>query len=229
MIKNKDLLLSTCLGIMIGYVFYRSVLMMVIFPLLFIGMVYKKEYDQSDLILLEFKEFLNSLHSELLIGMSFRNAIDTAINLQEFNSKLLEEELNHLSKRIKCGQTDLQAWSIFAEKMSMKYITEFVNVLKVTYNYSGNLIEVVQNSIQSISDAIDLTLEINIMIAAKKFEFYMMMLLPIILLGLLSYSQYDYMSVLYHGVFGRGVMSIILIAMSIAYLIGKEIIKVETI
>jgi len=134
-----------------------------------------------------------------------------------------------LNKSLKLGVSDVTAWQQFSSTMDNKYITEFVDVLEVTYAYSGNIVEIIKNTIHTISDAIDLTLELQVMITAKRLEFYMMMLLPVLLLGLLSYSQYGYMSVLYQSILGRIVMTSVLIGMIVSFFIGKEIIKVEPI
>jgi len=225
----KIYLIAVTMGCSLGLVFYRSAIMMIIFSAMGIFLASKRKVSSDDLILLEFRDLLNSIHSELLVGMSFRNAIDISIDLQDYQSVKLKEAIQLLNKSMKYGMSDIKAWQEFSNSMDIRYISEFVRVLEVTYNYSGNVTEIIQKSIHSISDAIDLTLELGIMIAAKKFEFYMMMLLPVIMLGLLSYSQYDYMSVLYQSTFGRIVMSCILISMGIAYVIGKEIIKVEPI
>lgn len=225
----KAYLLAAILGASLGLVFYRSVIMMIIFSAIGMYFATKIKVSSDDLILLEFRDLLNCIHSELLVGMSFRNAIDVSVELQVYQSTKLKKAILLLNKSTKFGMSDIKAWQVFSNSMNIRYISEFVRVLEVTYNYSGNVTEIIQKSIHSISDAIDLTLELGIMITAKKFEFYMMMLLPVIMLGLLSYSQYDYMSVLYQSTFGRIVMSGILISMCIAYIIGKEIIKVEPI
>jgi Flp pilus assembly protein TadB len=203
--------------------------MAVVFSFIAFLLISRKKTSSEDMILLEFRELLNNIHSELLVGMSFRNAIDMSISMQEYQSNQLNEAVQLLNKSMKFGLSEIKAWQEFSKTMNIRYISEFVRVLEITYNYSGNITEIIQNTIHSISDAIDLTLELSVMIAAKRFEFYMMMVLPVIMLGLLSYSQYDYMSVLYQSTFGRIVMSGVLLSMGIAYIIGKEIIKVETI
>jgi len=229
MAKIKLCITKIVIGISLGYVFYRSFLMMLIFSILLLSIPSKEKKSLEGLILLEFKEFLNGIHSELLVGQSFRNAVDLTIILHQVQSESLKESLLFLNKSLKLGVSDVTAWQHFSSTMDNKYITEFVDVLEVTYAYSGNIVEIIKNTIHTISDAIDLTLELQVMIAAKRLEFYMMMLLPILLLGLLSYSQYEYMSVLYQSILGRIVMTSVLIGMTVSFFIGKEIIKVEPI
>ena len=229
MARVKRYSIKIVLGICLGYVFYRSTLMMFIFSLILIGIPNKEKKSQDGLILLEFKEFLNGIHSELLVGQSFRNAVDSTIILHQVQSETLKESLLFLNKSLKHGVSDVVAWQQLSNNLDIKYITEFVNVLEVTYAYSGNIVEIIKNTIHTISDAIDLALELRVMIAAKRLEFYMMMLLPILLLGLLSYSQYEYMSVLYQSTLGRIVMTGVLIGMTVSFYIGNEIIKVDSI
>ena len=87
--------------------------------------------------------------------------------------------------------------------------------------------QVLKHTIKSITDEIDLELEIDIIIASKKYEFYGMIGIPFLLMGLLSYSQYAYMRVLYETLLGRIVMTIGLSLMLISYLLGKKIVEIE--
>ena len=183
--------------------------------------------DQRSILLLEFKEFLNGIHSELLVGQSFRHAIQSTLEVQTMSYAPLRDSLDHLHKSITLGVDEVNAWQTLSNELQEEYITEFVTTLKATYYYSGNVVSVIKNTIYSISDAIDLTLEINVILISKKIEFLTMIMLPIILLGVLSITQYEYMAVLYESIFGRMVMTGVLIIMGVSYLIGHYISRID--
>jgi tight adherence protein B len=185
------------------------------------------EPDQRSLLLLEFKEFLNGIHSELLVGQSFRHAIQSTLEVQTMSYAPLRDSLDHLHKSITLGVDEVNAWQTLSNELQEEYITEFVTTLKATYYYSGNVVSVIKHTIYSISDAIDLTLEINVILISKKIEFLTMIMLPIILLGVLSITQYEYMAVLYESIFGRMVMTGVLIIMGVSYLIGHYISRID--
>ena len=186
-----------------------------------------KKPDTRPLLLMEFRSMLNSVYSELIVGQSLRTSLSVTLALNEIRHKDLSYAIVTLDKAINHGISEVQAWEAFAEKIDEFYVYQFVSTLSATYSYSGNVAEVVQHSVVALSDAIDLTLEVDIIMASKRMEFHIMTLMPLILLLILSINQAEYMMVLYESFIGRIVMTCILCLMTIAYLLGKHLSKVE--
>lgn len=215
------------MGAAIGWIFYRHVVPVVAFIGVGIFIGYKVEKHDNKYLLLEFKTFMNGVYSEIMVGQSLRTAVATMHDLYTFQDEALKNALNVLVKSIKLGKGEIEAWRQFEQTLNEPFITTFVDTLEATYYYSGQVTAVIRHTIYSISDAIDLTLEMEVIIAGKKMEFYTMMILPIALLGLLSHTQYDYLTILYETLLGRCLMSGILLWMLTAYMIGKKLIDIE--
>jgi tight adherence protein B len=225
--RYKSCLIGIVCGGLIGLIFYRHFLLMILFSGIGLSVSFCYKPNQRSVLLLEFKEFLNGIHSELLVGQSFRHAIQLTLEVQIISNVSLGDALDHLHKSISLGVDEVKAWQELSDKLHEEYIKEFAVTLKATYYYSGDVVTVIKNTIDSISDAIDLTLEINVILISKRIEFLTMIMLPIGLLGLLSVTQYDYMSVLYESMLGRVIMTGVMLVMSVAYLIGHYIARID--
>ena len=213
-------------GLVLGYIFYKHWVTMIAFSLLGCYITKYHREVQDKLLRMEFKEFLNGIYGELMVGQSFRNAISETIKIQDFKHLELENSVLVLNRHLQSGVSEVVAWMTFSSSLDEPFIDPFVETLEAVYNYSGHITYVIRQSIIEISDAIDLCLEIEVLIAAKRFEFVTMMLSPIVLMGFLMLTQYDYVRILYETVFGRIIMTSILIINGVAFVIGKRIINI---
>ncbi len=223
----KKIIISIILSSLLGFVFYRSIVASIILSSIIFLYILRMKKDDSDIIRLSFKEFLNSVHSEILVGQSFRNAVYNAIEFNDFKSEKFTDEINKLYKSLSLGIEEKKAFEEFRAAFNDKYINEFVSILNITYLYSGNIVEIIELAVDSISNAIDLELEISIILANKKFEFYLMIIIPIVILLFLSIIEYEYVKILYTTLLGRISMTIGLLLMIISYFIGKKIINIK--
>ncbi|MCH4887767.1 hypothetical protein EZV73_09290 [Acidaminobacter sp. JC074] len=214
-------------GLVLGYVFYRHYIAMIFLSVLGFSLSAYKKNDKGKVLQIEFKELLNGIYGELMVGQSFRNAVHETSKLHDFNHKKLKEAYATLNRHLQSGVSDVEAWVTFSETLDEAYIDRFVQTLEAVYLYSGHITYVIKQTIIEISDAIDLTLEIEVMIAAKRFEFMAMMCAPIALLGIMMLTQYDYVSILYETLVGRLMMTLILLGNLAAYIIGKRIINIR--
>lgn len=226
MIKVKQVMIGSLLGILVGHIFFMNILLTIFFGIVGGVLSFFKQVNDEEQIMFDFKEFLSCVYGEILVGHSFRNGVSTSIELYDFKHKKLEKALMTLNTRVQSGISEKDAWLSLSEMMKDDYISKFSQTLCATYDYSGNVSYIIKTTIMEISDAIDIALEVKVLIASKRLEFYIMMSLPLILLGVLNTSQYNYMSILYESVLGRLVMGGVLMMMMFAYLIGKKLIDI---
>lgn len=233
LILGREALFGIVISSIIGYVFYKSVLISIIFS--FVGLSFalfnkKSRIKREKQKLLEsFKELLNSIYSVLLSGKSFRNSLEQSI-IEAKNMNANDPLIVYLYKLqidIQIGTSEVRAWRKFSEEIDIEACYEFVDVLEETYAVGGQITKVIHRTCQILSDKIDLLLELDLMLSAKKFEFRIMMGAPIVLLAILSSSSGGYMEVLYMTFYGRLVMTGVLFAMVVAYIIGKYITQIE--
>lgn len=213
----------------LGWVYFRS-LMSIFFITLamtILNCFMPKPKPKRNKDLLAFKMLLDGIYTELLIGKSFRNALLESRRHLTFEPQAFIEAVDHLIKDIQLQNQEVMAWECFSNTLDLIPCRQFVEVLKVTYDYGGQVTKVLKHTIKGLTDQMDLELEIDIILSSKKYEFYLMICIPIVLLLLLSYSQYAYMAVLYQTTFGRLIMFFGLVLQVLAYFIGQKIIRIE--
>ena len=89
------------------------------------------------------------------------------------------------------------------------------------------MVEIIQNTIRQIGDKIDVRREIDTILAAKRYEFRVMCVIPYAMIAYMQVSFPEFMSFLYENVLGIGVMTVCLSVYVGAYLLGAKIIKIE--
>lgn len=221
---------------LIGYIFYNNIMMAILFALL--GFFYpklqrkklldkrKKELSQ------QFQQALFSLSSSLVAGRSIENAFlevtkDLYLLYPDPETKIIRE-FELINKRIANRETIESALLDFSERAGIDDITSFTDVFVTCKRTGGDLVEVIRRTSTMISEKIEIEQEINIMIAQKRFESNAILLTPILMVALLSYSSSDYMAPLYKiSDLGPFVMSVCLIIMGFSYVISQKIMNIK--
>lgn len=89
------------------------------------------------------------------------------------------------------------------------------------------MIAIIQNTVVQISGKIDVKREIDTLLAAKKYEFKIMSVIPYAIIAYMQLSFPEFMSYLYGNVIGIGVMTICLGIYAGAYVLGAKIVDIE--
>lgn len=217
-----------------GWIYYRSALaILVLWPL---GMVLYRQLEEELIFkkkgkfLLEFKEVTELMSSALNVGYSVENSVREALKeLQIFQleKSLMKEELEQIVRQIRLQIPVEQVWMDFAKKTELEDILSFASVFSAAKRSGGNMVEIIQNTIRHIGDKIDVQREIDTILAAKRYEFRVMCVIPYAMIAYMQVSFPEFMSCLYGNVLGIGVMTICLGIYVAAYLLGAKIIKIE--
>lgn len=217
-----------------GWIYYRSAL--AIFVLWPLGIVLYRQLEEELIFkkkgkfLLEFKEATELMSSALNVGYSVENSVREALKeLQIFQleKSLMKEELEQMVRQIRLQIPVEQVWMDFAKKTELEDIMNFASVFSVAKRSGGNMVEIIQNTIHQIGDKIDVRREIDTILAAKRYEFRVMCVIPYAMIAYMQVSFPEFMSVLYGNVLGIGVMTVCLSIYAAAYLLGAKIIKIE--
>lgn len=190
-------------------------------PVLYTIRLKPSNFDREKMLLL--RQFLNQIYSEISIGSSLRLATLSSIKNMMFEELpgLIDFERNLMK-----GMGDLEAWQLFACQIENDSITQFVIILEHA-QHSGNYQTVLKKTTMHMNDRLDMAIDISVAIAAKKFEFYAMMITPIVLLMFLEMSNKAYMQILFESSFGRVTMSVTFLAFLLAFAVGRKIIRIE--
>ncbi|WEK55082.1 MAG: type II secretion system F family protein [Candidatus Cohnella colombiensis] len=204
------------------WLMYRQVLVaMCVAPA---GLLYPKQHakllckKRLDKLRLQFKEALHALSALLAAGRSVDNAFltledDLVMLIGQMNSDMMKE-LQIIANRLRLGDPLEVSLLDFAQRSGLEEVRNFSEVIAICKRAGGDLVEVVRNTSQFISEKLDVELEVSVMIANKKFESRIMMAMPFAFVGILGFMAADYMQPLYTGI------GVVLLTLCIFCLLG---------
>ncbi|MGE9881409.1 type II secretion system F family protein [Blautia obeum] len=217
-----------------AWLFYRS--LWAVFLLAPVGgwnfwrLVQEQAYQKEKEFQLQFKEAILAVSSAMNIGYSVENAFREA---QKELKKIYPEEAR-ISKELQMIVRQLRVhvpMEQILEELSQRAPTEdvrnFVTVFVAAKKSGGNMIAIIQNTANQIGDKMDVKREIDTILAAKRYEFRVMSVVPYAIIGYMSLSFPEFMECLYGNILGIGVMTICLVIYLAAYYLGLRIIRIE--
>ena len=103
----------------------------------------------------------------------------------------------------------------------------FATVFTSAKRSGGDLIAIINHTVTQLGDKIAVKREIDIILAAKKYEFRIMCLIPYAMIMYMQLSFPEFMSSLYGNAVGIGVMTGCLGTYAAAYMLGAKLIRIE--
>ena len=126
------------------------------------------------------------------------------------NNIPLENLISSVGK--KSGNTDIQ---------------DFATVFKVAKRSGGNMTEIIERTIDVISQKINVEKEIDVLVSAKRLEARIMYVVPFFIISYISVTSPGFFDVLYHNTFGVVLMSACLVVYAAAFVISERIIDID--
>lgn len=205
------------ISIIISYTFYESILVSLIFilPIYFYFKIisnYLVRKRKCDLTL-QFKEFCLSLSASLIAGYSLENSIrETYKEMEQMYGKesYICKEIKLIDSKLKLNITIERCLEDFANRCSIEEIILFSEIIKIAKRTGGDIIEIVKDAGNSISQKIEVEREIRIIINAKKQEQMIMNFIPIVMITYVNLTSPEMMATLYNGSLGRIIMTVCL-------------------
>lgn len=234
-IKDKKVILSSLIiTILIAWLFYRSFIALILFPLvLCCALYYFYEVNKErrrEKVLVEFKEMLKLICSELRSGHSLENAVkildkeiiglcgEKAIILPGI--KIMQKEIN-LKKPVE------QAIGDFASYYQYEEIVNFAYTIGYARRLGGNYIRNISSSAKRIEERLEVKQQINTQLAEKQFEMKIMGVMPLGILVYIGLTAYEFIEPLYHNVMGIIVMTVCLVLYVAFLYVAKKIVTIE--
>ena len=100
-------------------------------------------------------------------------------------------------------------------------------MLKIAKRNGGNLVKIITNTAENISQKIEISQEIDTAIAAKKLEQTIMGIMPFAIVLYIRVSNQVYISALYHNLIGIVVMLVSLLLTVGTNFWAKKLIQIE--
>ena len=110
---------------------------------------------------------------------------------------------------------------------SVENVQTFVTIFVMAKRSGGDMIGIIRNTVQQMSEKADIRREIGTIIASKKLEFKVMSAIPFGMICYMKFSFPEFMGILYGNVAGVVIMTICFLGYVIAYKAGKRIVEIE--
>lgn len=228
-------LLAAALLFAIGYVFYRSIIVSCLFALLAFKypkiraaqIALKRQKD----LRMQFKDMLYSLSSAVGAGNSVEHGL--AIALTDMKKQYSDpktsiiQELELMVSRVNLGQNVEEVFNDFARRSHIEDVQTFANIFEVSKRTGGNLIRIIRQTTDVISEKTDVKNEIDTALAGRKMEQKVLTLMPIALVLFMSETTDGFMDPVFSTIGGRVVATVSLLFILSGYLWSKKITDIE--
>lgn len=230
----KTLLLSLLLTSSISYLFYQSILVVILTsPAAILCMRYRKRQfieERFQLLSLEFKETILSISNALNAGYSIENSLTEAEKdlelLYEGNSYMIKE-LAYMRYQLSLNHTIEMVFQEFAQRVPIEDVTNFVDVFVTAKRTGGDIIKIIHTTSKNMNDKIEIQREVQTLITAKKYEANLMSVVPLGIICYMWLSSPGYLDPLYHNLLGVVVMTVLLGLYVMAYLMIQKIVNIR--
>lgn len=177
----------------------------------------------------EFKLFMESMASALNAGYALENVFEIIRQdlLLVDKSSVLAVECEKMQRKIEMKQAVEKILVELGEETTVSEIQEFAQVIVIAKRSGGNMIQIIRDTCQQMDQSLQVEQEIEVMVAAKKMEQTIMLLVPFGMIFYLRVSNPGYLDCLYQTVIGHIVMTVCLIMIGISYWWSKKIIDIQ--
>lgn len=221
-------------GMAICYLFYdsyKACLLLVPFAVMDYKKLKKVKMEKAKKrLILEFKALMEALAASLRAGYALEKAFaDAKKDLELIYDKkaVIFEELNSILSGLGMNMELEILLKDFGERSGIDDIRNFANVVAVAKKSGGNVVRVIEKTVNCISDKLAVEEEIGTLIAAKKLEERIMMIMPYGIIFYLRISNGEFLQVLYHNGLGIILMTLFLAAIHIAEIWAARIMEIQ--
>lgn len=230
----KVLLKSLGITGIIMLLFYRSVLAAIWFPIVYCLIFHQAKRDESERAKAKLQEeFLHGigvLNSSIQAGFSMENAwkeVEKETKLLYGETSCFYLEIKEMNQKVAHNTPLEKLFLEFAYRSKLEDVIQFADLLDFGKRSGSNWKQIIDVTVCQMTEQQEARLQIEVMLAEKKMEQQVMMVVPLGLLAFLQFTAWDYMSVLYHNWFGVIAMTIFLGLFILAIGLSQKILKVQ--
>lgn len=225
---------SVGLLLLTGYLFYDNAFVgLIFFPYIFFYVKKSmKRYEQKrqERLAAAFRDGMQAVVAALSAGYSVENA---------FRESLGELELMYgrragiytgfakIVNKLNMNVNIEEAFADFAEESQVEEIASFAQVLVYAKQSGGNLIAIIKDTADSVSEKIEVRREINTIISAKKLEQNIMNFVPMGIILYMRVSSAEMFVKLYGSAAGIAIMTVCLAVYCAAKIIADRIVDIR--
>lgn len=217
-----------------AWLYYRTLWAVILLLPLFIWnyRTFEKECvrRKRNEFVLQFKELIQSLASALSTGYSVENALREAqkeLKLIYPEEARISRELSVMVRQLRIQLPMEQILEDFSRRVRVEDVKSFAAVFSAAKRSGGDMIAIIQNTVDQMGGKIEVKREIDTILAAKRYEFRVMSAVPYAIIAYMSLSFPEFMSCLYGNMIGIGVMTVCLAVYTGACVIGARLADIE--
>lgn len=218
----------------IAGLFYRSVLAGVI-GLLGLPLFYRYQEKccirkRKQQLSLQFKDMLVSVAGAMRAGYSIENALGEAekdvIRLHGKNCDMAVE-LRVIRRQLACNIPIEKLFEDLSRRCQIEDVESFCCIMGFAKRSGGDFIGIISSCVSQISDKVEIMDTIETALAARRFEQRIMDIVPLFIMAFINVTSKEFMSALYHNVFGVCVMTACLGVYVAAFFWSERMVQIE--
>lgn len=178
----------------------------------------------------EFVDWIVAAAAIMNGGISAEKAfVDSAEEIEKLYGRksIILGEIQLLKVKMARTVSFSEALLDLGRRSGVEDIAEFSQVFIIAKENSGQMSNVIEETAKQFQEKKDTEAEIQTTLSGKKMEQRMMMVIPLCIVLYLKITAGEFMSVLYHNLFGQVVMSLCLGAYIAAYFYGEKILDIK--
>lgn len=179
----------------------------------------------------QLREFLNAMIAALQTGRSIENAFAQAVkDSGEYFGKETELllEMRRIGAAVSVNEPLDKLLSEFAGRSRMEELEYFAEVFTVGKRSGGNIVSIMKHTTRMLRERMEAEDEIDTVIARKRFEFYMMSVIPMAMICYLRFGAAGLVERLYGNVPGIITMTVCLGIYGGCYVYGQRLLETES-
>ena len=221
-------------AVIISYVFYNS--LVAVLPLSFLLPVYIKvrkkgfERKKKESLAEQFKEGMNAVAVALCAGYSVENAFGEAgkeVYILYGAKSEIAAFFNRINELLAVNRNIEDVLREYANKSQVDDIVAFAEVFSYAKRSGGNMVEIIKDTVLTISQKADTAREISVLISAKQLEQLIMDVIPIAIIMYLRLTAPELVGRLYGNMAGIFVMTACLSVYGAAVFISLKIADIK--
>lgn len=115
----------------------------------------------------------------------------------------------------------------FADRSGLDDVKNFAEVFAAAKRSGGELVSIISHTAGIIRDKVQIQEEIATMTASRQFEQKIMNLIPFMLVLYIDFTSPGFFKLMYETTAGRGIMTVCLVIYGVAYVLAKQILRIE--
>lgn len=177
----------------------------------------------------QFRDMLEALTTSLNAGSNVHDAflsVETDLKNQYEEGAFILQELSLINSGVANGFVLEDLLADFGRRSGIEDISNFADVFQICYRQGGNIKRTLQNTTEIITDKMSVEEEIETVVSGSKNEQYIMLVMPMILVGMIKMSSADFASN-FTTVAGLVSTTIGVVLFITSYLLGRKLLEIK--